>query len=916
MNWRVYFFMIFFVHGLFSQHNPLVTYYSSGEYQAHHQNWQVIESLEGKVFSANTSGLLQGNGNRWKLSKWSSNKIVRSVCVQGEKVFTGGHGEFGYWTEDICSEWKYTSLIKDIPGKVLENEEVWNIVAFKDAIYLQSFSVLLEYRNQQFRKIELPGSCMFLQFAGDKKFIPVLEKGIYELDGDNKTVLWPGSAFFHNKIVTGIMPFSDGKKYLISTNDHGVFLYDGGNISPWLPAFQQVFTEVQINKALCTKSGLYLLGSINGGLFVFSNDGKLLHHFHTGNGLYNNTVLALSEDIQGDIWVGLDKGMAKIQMSSKQRAYKDVNGDLGSVYTIREHEGIIYMGTNQGLYRYDKNNRFAASKKFTLVPGTQGQCWQLFTAGNTLYCGHNDGTLRIDEKEGKPISKTTGGWYNAPVAGTKEKLWLQGNYTGLLLFELKNGQLAVKNKIEGYPFPVKKFIGRNGQYWVTGPNLGLRRLTLDNKLNRVITVKKYDEKYNLPDADNIDLYEFRDTIRVWNGHKHYYYKPDKDIFVADPFFSGFAGDFMVRPVEKEAWIKIFQDYAVLMNGSETVTYLPVTMTIDYHNVAGLSGGEYLFCLDDGYFVQPVSVSGHAETKRDSPVFAMIAVENNLCVDINKPKLPGNIQSFSIDFYDYIYQKGKRYEYRVLPVQKEWKATYSMHSIVLDNYSPGDYVAEIKRNDGAVTTLPFTIHYPWYLSWPARILYLLLVVVFLYLAKKYHESQLTSANIQHEAEQSRLKRQHEVELENQRLMHENKLKSRELANSAMQLVQKNEILLEIKNELIDIRKSSNHTLTTKDFQVLMKQINDNLTVKEDKKLFDTQFSEIHESFLATLKKKFPMLTKDDLKLAVYLRMEMSTKEIAPLFNLSVRGLENKRYRLRKKLELPLEENLNTYLQSIE
>jgi len=146
------------------------------------------------------------------------------------------------------------------------------------------------------------------------------------------------------------------------------------------------------------------------------------------------------------------------------------------------------------------------------------------------------------------------------------------------------------------------------------------------------------------------------------------------------------------------------------------------------------------------------------------------------------------------------------------------------------------------------------------------------------------------------------------MENDKLMQDNIIKNKELANATMHLIQKNELLQEIKEELIDVRKTGDHTLTTKDFQNLMKLINENMTVEDDKNLFESSFNEVHEKFLIKLKADFPELSAADLKLAAYLKMNLTSKEIAPLFNISIRGLENKRYRLRKKLHLPNDANL--------
>lgn len=907
----LFFLAVYYVNG---QHNPVIIYYPSSLYKAHPQNWQVLASPSGEIYSANTNGLLQGNGNSWNLYSLTSNKIIRSLCLFDNKLFSGSFGELGTWEKDDCGRMSYKNISAGIPDSILRNEEIWHMLADKESLYLQSFSLLLKYSKNKFQKIKTPGTILFLQLIHGKKLVPILEKGIYTLTEDNSLSQLPGTDFFKNKIVTGILPFRGEGTYLITTNDDGVFVYENNQLKPWVPSLQHLFKEVQINKALLV-NGLYLLGSINAGLYAFTGEGRMVYHFHAGNGLYNNTVLSLTTDDKGDVWAGLDKGLACIKFSSPHEVYHDAYSHFGSVYAVREHKGLMYMATNQGVYIYQHidGEKFSS---FRLIPGTQGQSWQLFTAGDHLYCGHNDGTLLIEKGQGKNISPVTGGWYNESIPGTLDKMWLQGNYTGLSLLAINKGKLEHIRKIEGYNYPVKKFVLYNNSVWVTGPNLGLHRLSLDSAYRYVVKSQHYHETKGLKNGENIDLFTFRDTLRVYNGQKHYYFDVSGDSFKEDPFFSAIGNTFIVRPLEKGYWLKILQDKAIVMNNHSAVKFLPATMTKDYHNVSKYGLNRYLLCLDDGYFMLSLSDLDKPISHHHQNIKVFIYPENQRCLPPDALQLPGGTRSLSIMFYDHVYAKGKEYQYRILPMFRDWKLTHTGSSVQVENLHAGQYTLEIRRNDGTSVSVPFSIRHPWHSGWPARCGYVLVALGLIFIIRHYHEKQLTKAGEKYAAEQERLKKQHETALENQKLHHENQLKNRELANTALQLVQKNEILQDIKNELIEIRKSSTHTLTTKDFQILMKQINENLTTEEDKNLFNTSFEEMHESFISALKLHCPSLTRDDLRLAAYLRMELATKEIAPLFNLSVRGLENKRYRLRKKLGLNSEENMNTFFQKLE
>ncbi len=142
----------------------------------------------------------------------------------------------------------------------------------------------------------------------------------------------------------------------------------------------------------------------------------------------------------------------------------------------------------------------------------------------------------------------------------------------------------------------------------------------------------------------------------------------------------------------------------------------------------------------------------------------------------------------------------------------------------------------------------------------------------------------------------------VSLRNEALKSEVKLKSKQLANNAMSLVKKNETLTNLKREFVLNRNGFDAQL----YQKLLKKIDGSLGEKDEWKIFEHNFNQVHEDFFNQLKKQFPKLTHKDLKLCAYVKMNIPTKEIAPLMNISERGIETHRYRLKKKLKLDKED----------
>jgi DNA-binding CsgD family transcriptional regulator len=145
----------------------------------------------------------------------------------------------------------------------------------------------------------------------------------------------------------------------------------------------------------------------------------------------------------------------------------------------------------------------------------------------------------------------------------------------------------------------------------------------------------------------------------------------------------------------------------------------------------------------------------------------------------------------------------------------------------------------------------------------------------------------------------------MKLNNEKLKLDIESKNRELAISTMSLIKKNEFLNDIKNELKD--KDG-----VQDLKKVIKIIDKNLNNTDDWKLFEEAFNNADKDFLKHIKSLHPNLTPNDLRLCAYLRLNLTSKEIAPLLNISYRSVEVKRYRLRKKIDLPHESSLTSYI----
>jgi DNA-binding CsgD family transcriptional regulator len=247
---------------------------------------------------------------------------------------------------------------------------------------------------------------------------------------------------------------------------------------------------------------------------------------------------------------------------------------------------------------------------------------------------------------------------------------------------------------------------------------------------------------------------------------------------------------------------------------------------------------------------------------------------------------------------------------------------------------GEYTFWVKaRNINGVESEPagfrFVVMPPWYRSVWAKITYAIVVLGALLLfwgvtrniveksrdraiRKQQENFRITEEKLRHDALVSEKEM---IRLRNEKLRNEMLHKEKELANSAMHVVHKNEFLIKIKEDLQKALGSREFDGLAKRIGQVLKRIDNDIDNESHWEIFETHLEQVHEDFLKRLQEKHIDLMPRELKLCAYLRMGMSSKEIASLMNISARAVENNRYKLRKKLELDQGESLLEYIISI-
>ncbi|MBS1565963.1 MAG: transcriptional regulator, partial [Bacteroidetes bacterium] len=295
-------------------------------------------------------------------------------------------------------------------------------------------------------------------------------------------------------------------------------------------------------------------------------------------------------------------------------------------------------------------------------------------------------------------------------------------------------------------------------------------------------------------------------------------------------------------------------------------------------------------------------------------------------------LPNRWNSFHFEYSAPFYgQQGNiEYSYRLVGFDDQWSAWTQKTEKEYTNLHYGNYTFMVKArtnlgNESKTVSYSFRIAPAWYQSSWAWVLYLLALVMAGVGFGRWQQKKFAAQQQKYAREQEQLRYMHQLEVEhnekeivklqNERLEADVSFKNRELASATMHLVERGKVLATIKEELMRLQKSISAQGAAMDFRRVLDILN--AAEKNDNywEQFITHFDQVHSDYLSVLKTRFPSLSATDLKLCAYLRLNLSSKEISQLMNISVRGVEIARYRLRKKLQLPTDENLADFLIGI-
>jgi len=919
---------------------PLRNHFESSDYNGGIQSWSFDQDSSGILYVANNYGLLEFNGSKWTLHEVPLCTKLRAVKVDSRnRIFVGGQGQIGYFERNE-NGFVFTSLLKLLPLEFQNISETWKILEHDQKIYINTESQLFVYEGDSLKILSLPGYMRQIVKVGNKLLVQIYSMGLFELINDDFIPIGETSEF---PDIISIYVYNNSYYYFISSGD--IYKHDEAGVN----IMELPFKLGTINDVIQLRSGEYCLGTQNNGIYFLNPDLSLKLHLTKNEGLSDRTVKSLYEDNFQNLWVALNNGIDYLEMSLPFTLINEEVGLEGTGYAACKFKDIVYLGTNNGLFVKKKNDNYHAGGKYEIIRGSEGQVYNFSIIGDELILNHNKGAFQITDYKIKQFHNM-GSWkfLETPIPG----LILGGDYQGMGFFRKENDKWIRVKGIDGFNESSRMIEFENDSIlWMTHGSKGVYRFKFDDKMNVVGKIERFGGENGFPSDLKISIYPIIDKLVFTSERGVYNFNYGSHSFVSNSFFDKWLGTKHVSEIVSNGSNSIYyiQDQKMGMLVQETFGSYKLETSIFKHinkyinddlpNITVLDDKNILVGAKEGFI--------RFNPKSD------FEISNNFSVLLGSAEIKTSLDSLITIYPSFIENaeiRGKqsikfhyaapyfdgfedlKYSYRLLPLEDKWSDWSPLCEKEYTYLPPGDHIFEVKAQnvygmESEVSRFSFKVLKPWYISTLAIFIYLvvglvLLLLILLLQQKKFKTEKFLINRDKEEALKSKNEEIDQISsdskraidrLQSEKLKTEIDLKNDRLTTITMLLMNKNEFIQNIREK---IESYIGEGASKQELKYLVRNIDDNLSDNDSWDQFAYHFDQVHGDYLKKLSDSNVKLSPREIKLAAFLRMNMSSKEISNLLNITSRSVELARYRLRKKLKLERDQNLVEYLINLD
>ena len=726
--------------------NPIAEVHSSKEYNAHGQNFAVVQDKRGVMYFGNFAGVLEYDGATWRTIPTHNYAKVSSLYLDPTgRIFVGANGEFGYLKPDPKGTLHFESLSDSLATTF---GEIIAVIGSKAGIYFVGKRNIYLWQNRLVREWRTEDPIRSAFSVNGQIYFYQKKKGLTLFNGEHSTAVALASGLPPLLDISAMLPLDD-EAVLIATSNQGLFRLADNRIERFASPANSYLVTNQVSAGLRLGDGTLALATLQGGVAILDLQGAI-KQFIRGKGLDDTQANSLYQSRGGILWLALNDGIAQVDVPSPVSVFDEGIGVKGQVNHVIRHQGRLYVGTLNGLYYLDD---FVARP----VSGLNASCFHLAESGNALLAATSKGVYRVNGTVAQPVTRD----FSVSLYTLKSEpdVVFVGLESGLGILNTRTGSYrqapGLTDQISGITQD------GTGYVWLQTLSRGLYRTN-----SQATERKLYGKKEGLTTPLYNQAISSTRGLIAWNKNGTFRYDASKDRFVlynlfgTDSSAANYWKGSLVEDRDGNFWTTQGDEKNITLykkknqNSYEEITrpfgaftdWTFKTIYPDADSVVWFGGPDGVIRFDlrlaDDFLKTYPALIRKITLKADTLAYdgyyqGDVTVKNSVLSPTLK-KIPYNLNDIDFAFSATSFNVGEQltYQYTLEKFDDTWSDWSTQTKKEYTNLPPGRYVFRVRaRNSYGIesqeASYEFVIQKPWYRMWWAFVLYFLLLGISLF-----------------------------------------------------------------------------------------------------------------------------------------------------------------------------------------
>jgi signal transduction histidine kinase/ligand-binding sensor domain-containing protein len=726
--------------------NPIAEVHTSKEYNAHGQNFTIVQDKRGVMYFGNFAGVLEYDGASWRTIPTHNYAKVSSLYLDPSgRIFVGANGEFGYLKPDAKGTLSFESLSDNLSTTF---GEIIAVLGTKAGIYFVGKRNVYLWQNRLVREWHTEDPIRSAYSVNGQIYFYQKKKGLTLFNGEHSTAVALAPGLPPLLDLSALLPL-DASTVLIATSNQGLFRLVGNRIERFESPTNAYLIANQVSAGLRLGNGTLALATLQGGVAILDLQGGMKQIIR-GKGFDDTQANSLFQSRGGILWMALNDGIAQMDIPSPVSVFDEEIGLKGEVNQVLRHQGRMYIGTLNGLYYLDG---------FTVRPvsGLNASCFYLAETTNGLLAATSKGVYRVSGTSAQPLTRDFAVSLH-PLQSDRDVVFV-GLESGLGLLNMRSGSYrqvpGLSDQISGITED------RSGNVWLETLSRGLYRTT-----PQATERKLYGKAEGLTTPLYNQVINTTQGLIAWNKNGTFRYEGSKDRFLAYNLFgtdSSAASYWKGSLVEDRSgnfWTTQGDEKNItLYKKQPSGTYHEITRPFggftdrtfktiypDSDSVVWFGGPEGVVRFDlrlaDDFLKSYPALIRKITLKADTLAYdgyyqGDVTIKNSVLSPASE-RIRYDLNDIGFAFAATSFNVGEQliYQYTLENFDDTWSDWSAQNQKEYTNLPPGRYVFRVRaRNSYGIASqeasYEFVIQKPWYQMWWAFVLYFLLLGVSLF-----------------------------------------------------------------------------------------------------------------------------------------------------------------------------------------